>query len=89
MNRNSSADEHSRGQGSKALAAAAAGRVLACVKPDHHTTLFQILKMLLQIATEPLKREKTEQSIFKKKCIYSFDFTFMEENSNVRLLFQR
>lgn len=58
VNRNSTADEHGRGQGSEALAAGAAGFVLACVEPDHHAALLQVCKTLLQIATEALRESK-------------------------------
>lgn len=58
MNRNSPADEHGGSQRGEALAAGGAGSVLARVEPDHHAALLQILENPLQIAAEPLRREK-------------------------------
>lgn len=64
VNGNASADEHGRGQGREALAAGAAGGVLARVESDYHAALLQIIKTPLQIATESLKDRERERESF-------------------------
>lgn len=54
MDRNPPADEDSRSQAGKALAAAPTGRVGPGIIANHHPSLLKVPKTLLQIATETL-----------------------------------
>lgn len=62
MDRNISAEEHSSRQAGKVLAAATAGGMSPGIVPNHHPSLLQALKAVLQVATQALTGETNEVS---------------------------
>lgn len=77
MHRNPSADEHSGSQSGELLAAAPAGRVGSVIVADHHSSLLEVPKMVLQVATEALSRENnTKMSGIQVSGQYDFKSRF-------------
>ena len=63
VHRNPSADEHRCSQAGKPLAVAPAGRVGPGIVTNHHPSLLQVLKTLLQVVTETLSGKNTRQNV--------------------------